>query len=273
MASVSSGVRHNASQLMSKLLSCRLPVHVREAVHRMLRVDHAGEYGAVRIYEGQLAVLGRTAERETLEEMREHEVEHLRKFDELLPRFRTRPTALLPFWHVGGLALGAVPALFGKSAAYAVTVAVERNITEHYTEQMQALIELMDEERQRRRLRSQMSASSASPVSSPSSASAHEGMKATAAAGGEGGEGSEHIDTGSPVNTMISNATADGNGVDDTDAILEELKQVFEQFRDEEQAHLDTGLHRGAEDTPLYNSITTAVGTTCKYAIWASERL
>lgn len=76
---------------------------------RMLRVDHAGEYGANRIYEGQLAVLGSTPVKPVLQEMLDQEKEHLRKFNEMLPQYQVRPTALLPVWHVAGYALGKIP--------------------------------------------------------------------------------------------------------------------------------------------------------------------
>jgi 3-demethoxyubiquinol 3-hydroxylase len=106
----------------------------------MLRVDHAGEYGAVRIYEGQMAVLGNDPEtRAQLEEMKAHEEEHLEKMQELLPRYRVRPTILLPVWHVAGLALGAGTALMGKRAAMACTAAVEEVITDHYNDQIREL--------------------------------------------------------------------------------------------------------------------------------------
>lgn len=112
--------------------SSRLPTEKRQ---RMLRVDHAGEYGAVRIYEGQLAALGRTSEREKLEEMAEHEREHLRAFESMLPSERARPTLLLPAWHVAGFALGAGSGLLGKEASHRVTKAVEEVISDHYDRQ------------------------------------------------------------------------------------------------------------------------------------------
>ncbi len=111
----------------------------REYVERVIRVDHAGEYGAQRIYEGQLAVLGRTQYRPVLEHMKEQEVEHLRTFTRLIGERQVRPTALLPIWHVAGFALGAATALLGHRAAMACTVAVEEAIDEHYAAQHAAL--------------------------------------------------------------------------------------------------------------------------------------
>ena len=105
----------------------------------MIRVDHAGEYGAVRIYEGQLAVLGATDAGPVLEEMAEEERRHRERFEELVAERRVRPTALLPLWHVAGFALGAGTALMGEKAAHACTVAVEEAIDEHYAGQVERL--------------------------------------------------------------------------------------------------------------------------------------
>lgn len=106
---------------------------------RMLRVDHAGEYGARRIYEGQLAVLGKSACAPTLRHMHEQELAHLRTFEDLLVGHRVRPTLLQPLWHVAGFALGAATAMMGEKAAMACTVAVEEVIDEHYAGQQAAL--------------------------------------------------------------------------------------------------------------------------------------
>ncbi|MFQ5773964.1 MAG: demethoxyubiquinone hydroxylase family protein [Kiloniellaceae bacterium] len=101
-------------------------------VARMLRVDHAGEYGARRIYEGQLAVLGRRAGGGAVRRMHEQELRHLEHFEKLMVERHVRPTALQPLWHVAGFALGAATALLGERAAMACTVAVEEVIDAHY---------------------------------------------------------------------------------------------------------------------------------------------
>jgi ubiquinone biosynthesis monooxygenase Coq7 len=121
----------------STTLSNRLPGDPtpREYVARTIRVDHAGEYGAKRIYEGQLAVLGRTKYGPILEHMKEQEQVHLDTFSRLIGERRVRPTALLPLWHVAGFALGAATALIGHRGAMACTVAVEEAIDEHYAAQ------------------------------------------------------------------------------------------------------------------------------------------
>ncbi|TQV83422.1 demethoxyubiquinone hydroxylase family protein [Denitrobaculum tricleocarpae] len=107
-----------------------------EELARMIRVDQAGEYGARRIYEGQLAVMGRNhPNAATVKHMHEQELRHLETFDRLVCERRIRPTALQPIWHVAGFALGAATALMGDKAAMACTVAVEEVIDEHYAEQ------------------------------------------------------------------------------------------------------------------------------------------
>lgn len=108
-------------------------------VARMIRVDHAGEYGAARIYAGQLAALGRREIATTLREMQEQEQQHLERFTKLIFQRRVRPTALLPLWHVAGFALGAATAALGERAAMACTVAVEEAIDAHYADQIAAL--------------------------------------------------------------------------------------------------------------------------------------
>jgi len=106
----------------------------------MIRVDQAGEFGATRIYAGQLAVMG---EREPLSAeiraMAEQEAGHRAQFDALMARRGVRPTALQPIWHVAGYALGAATALMGPEAAMACTAAVEEEIDQHYSHQLAEL--------------------------------------------------------------------------------------------------------------------------------------
>ncbi len=105
----------------------------------MIRVDHAGEYGAVRIYQGQLAVLKHGAAADTIRHMAGQEERHLAAFDRLVNERKVRPTALEPVWRVAGFALGAATALMGEKAAFACTAAVEEVIDEHYAGQIAAL--------------------------------------------------------------------------------------------------------------------------------------
>ncbi len=127
--------------MTQKTAEYRLPGDptAREVLERTIRVDHAGEYGAKRIYEGQLAVLGRTKYGPLIEHMKAQEQVHLDTFSRLIGERRVRPTALLPFWHVAGFALGAASALLGHRGAMACTVAVEEAIDEHYRAQEDTL--------------------------------------------------------------------------------------------------------------------------------------
>ncbi|BDI59761.1 demethoxyubiquinone hydroxylase family protein [Qipengyuania nanhaisediminis] len=111
-------------------------------LHRMIRVDQAGEFGATRIYEGQLAVMGdRGPHSAEIRHMAEQEEGHRARFDAMMARRGVRPTALQPFWSMAGYALGAGTALLGPEAAMACTAAVEEEIDKHYSEQLDRLAE------------------------------------------------------------------------------------------------------------------------------------
>ena len=106
----------------------------------MLRVDQAGEYGATRIYAGQLAVLPADSPAAKLvSRMAMQEQRHLDRFDHLMTQRRVRPTVLQPLWNVAGFALGAGTALIGQEAAMACTDAIETEIDRHYKNQLDAL--------------------------------------------------------------------------------------------------------------------------------------
>jgi len=105
----------------------------------MLRVNLAGEYGAKRIYEGQLAVLKHSPVAPLLEHMKAQEIAHLKAFETLVVENRVRPTLLHPLWHVAGYALGAATAFLGEKAAMACTAAVEEVIDQHYEKQLTLL--------------------------------------------------------------------------------------------------------------------------------------
>ena len=107
---------------------------------RMLRVDQAGEYGATRIYAGQLAVMGdRAPHAAEIAAMAAQEAEHRARFDAMIARRGVRPTALQPLWNVAGYALGAATALIGPEAAMACTAAIETEIEKHYSAQLDEL--------------------------------------------------------------------------------------------------------------------------------------
>ena len=112
----------------------------RPDIASMARVDQAGEYGATRIYCGQLAVLGaRHPTARAIARMQSQEEVHLRHFNHMLVDRGIRPTLIQPFWNIAGYALGAVTALMGPSAAMACTAAVETEIDKHYEEQLGSL--------------------------------------------------------------------------------------------------------------------------------------
>jgi ubiquinone biosynthesis monooxygenase Coq7 len=116
----------------------------RTVVERVVRVDQAGEFGAVRIYEGQLAALRWTGRNRgeagrKIAAMARAERQHSAVFDRLAVERRVRPTALSPLWELAGFALGAATALMGDRAAMACTVAIEETIDEHYAAQAASL--------------------------------------------------------------------------------------------------------------------------------------
>jgi 3-demethoxyubiquinol 3-hydroxylase len=106
----------------------------------MLRVDQAGEYGATRIYAGQLAVLRPNCpEAKLISRMEAQEARHLARFDRLMAERRVRPTVLQPLWNIAGFALGAATALLSEKAALACTDAIETEIDRHYGQQLDDL--------------------------------------------------------------------------------------------------------------------------------------
>jgi ubiquinone biosynthesis monooxygenase Coq7 len=106
----------------------------------MLRVDQAGEFGAKRIYQGQLAVMGnRSPHARAISAMARQEEAHLASFDAMMAARGARPTLLQPLWSCAGYALGAATAMLGPEAAMACTVAIEEEIDRHYTSQLASL--------------------------------------------------------------------------------------------------------------------------------------
>jgi len=125
---------------MSKGRPAWLPGDPRPDTRAMVKVDHAGEYGAARIYAGQLAVLGdRHPHASLIRHMAAQEARHLTTFDRLIRERRVAPTLLHPLWHAAGYALGAATALLGPQAAMACTAAVETEIDRHYAQQRNTL--------------------------------------------------------------------------------------------------------------------------------------
>ena len=112
----------------------------KKILEEIIRVDHAGEYAATRIYVGQIAIFGNKSKiGKTIKHMFDQEQEHLETFEKLIVKHRVRPTILLPLWNVAGYFLGVSTAVMGEQAAMACTVAVEKVIGEHYGKQLSLL--------------------------------------------------------------------------------------------------------------------------------------
>ena len=123
-----------------KTNSKKIKTTKRNILEEVIRVDHAGEYGATRIYDGQIAIFGKNSKiGKTIKHMADQEQEHIKKFNDLILEHRVRPTALLPLWNIAGFTLGAATALMGEKAAMACTVAVEKVIGKHYQKQQNLL--------------------------------------------------------------------------------------------------------------------------------------
>lgn len=110
-------------------------------IDEIIRINHAGELGADRIYAGQYAVLGKTSVGPTLQHMWDQEKKHRSEFERLIREYRVRPTVMTPIWNVAGFVLGAGTAMMGEKAAMACTVAVETVIVEHYNDQLRQIME------------------------------------------------------------------------------------------------------------------------------------
>jgi len=119
-----------------------------DKISKMLRVNHAGEFGAKQIYSGQIKVFNAKGQQDMVDEfthMRDQEEVHFNYFDDQIKKKQARPTIMQPIWKVGGFALGVVTALMGKKAAMTCTTAVEEVIDEHYQEQLKELTENSEE--------------------------------------------------------------------------------------------------------------------------------
>ena len=115
----------------------------KKTLEEIIRVDHAGERGAIKIYEGQLLALKTIKQDENLkviiEDMKEHEKEHLEYFEKEIKKRKIKPTYLLPLWDVMGVALGFGTAMLGKKATMLCTASVEEVIEDHYQNQIEKL--------------------------------------------------------------------------------------------------------------------------------------
>ena len=115
----------------------------KKKIEEFIRVDHAGERGAIKIYEGQLLALNTFIKNEqlkkTIEEMKEHEKEHFEYFENEIKKRDIKPTKLLPLWDLFGVGLGFGTTILGKKAAMLCTASVEEVIQEHYADQIKQL--------------------------------------------------------------------------------------------------------------------------------------
>ena len=115
----------------------------KKKIEEFIRVDHAGERGAIKIYEGQLLALNTFIKNEelkkTIEEMKEHEKEHFEYFENEIKKRNIKPTKLLPLWDLLGVGLGFGTTILGKKAAMLCTASVEEVIQEHYADQIKQL--------------------------------------------------------------------------------------------------------------------------------------
>lgn len=135
------------AEMLAKLPGLKTQERIKD---EMLRVDHAGEYGAVQIYRGQMAALkNASSQKESYTEIKHmaaQESVHLNHFNQLLPKRNIRPSAISPLWRIGGFMMGAMTALTSKENAMACTESVETVIGEHYNEQISYFEEKGDDE-------------------------------------------------------------------------------------------------------------------------------
>jgi 3-demethoxyubiquinol 3-hydroxylase len=123
------------------LQSLKLPVSQLNRIHEMIRVNQAGELGAVQIYKGQMFVLRNTKDQPVLQHMADQEKVHYDTFNKTISDNSIRPTIMWPVWRVAGFSLGAITAMLGREGAMACTEAVETVIGKHYNDQLRELEE------------------------------------------------------------------------------------------------------------------------------------
>ncbi|OLY79553.1 5-demethoxyubiquinone hydroxylase, mitochondrial [Smittium mucronatum] len=206
-----------------------------QMIQKFIRVDQAGETAAVWIYRGQMAILGRDPQLNSLLlDMKEQEKVHLNSFNKKIGRFNARPTVLQPISAIGGFALGVFTAMLGPKAAMACTEAVETSIGNHYNNQLRELVHL------RGKLNSQPESAESSLADSESKA---------------------------PQNPYLETR------VNVSESDITQLMDDIKLFRDQELEHLDTAVENGAHSSVLYNTLSTSIQMGCKAAIYACERI
>jgi ubiquinone biosynthesis monooxygenase Coq7 len=180
----------------------------KDRIHQMMRVNQAGELGAVQIYAGQQFILRNTSTQPLLQHMAQQEQHHYDTFNSIVSENRIKPTIMWPLWRVAGFSLGAITAALGKEGAMACTEAVETVIGQHYNDQLRELEDF---------------------------------RKST--------------------------------DCDETKTMLDHIKGIVKQFRDEELEHLDTAVEHDSQKAPLRSLLSGVIKVGCKTAIAISERV
>lgn len=228
----------------------------RKALHeRMIRVDHAGELGAIRICQGQMLVLGNDP---VVREIYDEELVHYSRFQHLVAEHRVRPTVMHPIWSVAGIALGAATALLGRPAAMACHKAVEEVIAEHYNDQIRAIYN-------RRHT-----------ADAPDAAHSHD---ADALLDRQERYQREHFVSAATEMRDREEVATDADGANAGRTVQEQddrderkLRETFVRFRDDEMHHHDLAVENDAHKAPVYNVLYNLIKTGCRTAIWISSR-
>jgi ubiquinone biosynthesis monooxygenase Coq7 len=206
----------------------------KQVVDSMIRVDQAGEFGAVVICQGQRVVLPNDL---TISEIQREEENHLRVMENLIHERRVRPTIMSPFWHVAGLGLGVSTALLGRSAAMACHKAVEDVISQHYNDQIREIYQESTPE---------VDVDDDIPVKTEGLSPEEKRQKET-----------EYL-FATPHQTNVKE---------------QELRAVLKQFRDEELHHGEMAVENDAKSAPFYDGLYNVIKAACNTAIWVSKRI
>jgi ubiquinone biosynthesis monooxygenase Coq7 len=203
-------------------------------IDEMIRVDHAGEFGAVVIAKSQLFVLPNDP---TLHEILSQEVDHYNTFEELIHERRVRPTAMRPIWSVAGTFAGVVTAALGRESAMACHKAVEEVISNHYNEQLRDLYDMNDQQSAKEKefeFEQELQFDEITDASNE-----------------------EYFFSSNRANQVKE----------------EELRKHIRQFRDDEMHHHNLAEQNRAMESPFYNLIYNTVKAGCSAAIWLTKRV
>ena len=242
----------------------------REVLEEIIRVDHAGEYGATKIYDGQIAIFGKNSKLgKTIQHMADQEQEHIDKFNELILEHRVRPTALLPLWNVAGYALGASTALMGEKAAMACTVAVEKVIGEHYKEQLDLL---GDDHKDLKKTISKFRDDELEHRVRPTAL-----LPLWNVAGFGLGTFTALMGEKAAMACTVAVEKVIGEHYQEQLDLLgddhKDLKKTISKFRDDELEHHDIGIEHDAESATGYKIMSKVIELGCKTAIAISKKI